>query len=60
MSPCIGICQMDDATGYCIGCGRTIDEIAGWGSASDAQRQETMAQLPARQPDAASPETPPR
>ena len=27
-SPCIGICQIDEA-GYCIGCGRHADEIFG-------------------------------
>ena len=48
-SPCIGICQMDDASGSCIGCGRTIDEIAGWSGATEQQRIDTMAQLPARQ-----------
>lgn len=47
-SPCINICRMDDATGWCEGCGRTIDEIAGWGSASDAERGAVMAQLPGR------------
>ena len=57
MSPCIGICQMDDDSGYCIGCGRTIEEIAGWGSASAEQQQETLAQLPTRQPGESSPES---
>ncbi|MCC7047081.1 MAG: DUF1289 domain-containing protein [Alphaproteobacteria bacterium] len=30
VSPCVGICQMDPATGLCRGCWRTIDEIASW------------------------------
>lgn len=47
-SPCIGICQMDDASGYCVGCGRTIEEISGWGGASAAEKQETLEQLPNR------------
>ena len=47
-SPCIGICQMDDASGYCIGCGRTIEEISGWSSASAEVKQETLEQLPER------------
>ncbi|MBN3804224.1 DUF1289 domain-containing protein [Paraburkholderia sp. Ac-20336] len=29
-SPCISVCRMDAATGWCEGCLRTIDEIAGW------------------------------
>lgn len=27
-SPCISVCKMDDARGLCLGCMRTIDEIA--------------------------------
>jgi predicted Fe-S protein YdhL (DUF1289 family) len=29
-SPCINVCRMDDATGLCAGCYRTLDEIACW------------------------------
>ncbi len=29
-SPCVDVCRMNEATGYCEGCWRTIDEIAGW------------------------------
>ncbi len=29
-SPCIGVCSMDDSTGFCQGCYRTIEEIQGW------------------------------
>jgi predicted Fe-S protein YdhL (DUF1289 family) len=29
-SPCISICAIDPGTGYCVGCFRTLDEIAGW------------------------------
>lgn len=34
-SPCINICRMDDATGWCDGCLRTLDEIANWSSFDD-------------------------
>ncbi|WP_298599807.1 DUF1289 domain-containing protein [Zoogloea sp.] len=27
-NPCIGICEIDES-GYCIGCGRSADEIFG-------------------------------
>jgi len=37
-SPCINVCRMDDATGFCLGCFRTIEEIAVWSAAADAQR----------------------
>ncbi len=29
-SPCINVCRMDASSGWCEGCLRTIDEIAGW------------------------------
>ncbi|AQR73982.1 DUF1289 domain-containing protein [Sphingomonas sp. LM7] len=47
-SPCTNICRIDDATGWCVGCGRTLAEIARWGTTDDADRDAVMAQLPAR------------
>jgi hypothetical protein len=32
----------------CIGCGRTLDEIAGWADMSTEERRAVMAVLPAR------------
>lgn len=29
-SPCIGVCSIDDMTGYCQGCYRTLEEIRQW------------------------------
>jgi uncharacterized protein len=39
---------MDPARGMCLGCCRTLDEIAGWGGMSDADREQVMAVLEAR------------
>ncbi|MES1975542.1 MAG: DUF1289 domain-containing protein [Pseudomonadota bacterium] len=47
-SPCVNICVMDEASGLCTGCARTIDEIAGWSGGSAAWRDRVMAELPAR------------
>ncbi|HWT61019.1 MAG TPA: DUF1289 domain-containing protein [Ochrobactrum sp.] len=47
-SPCILVCVMDIQTGFCLGCARTLDEIAGWSSMDDDQRRAVMALLPAR------------
>ena len=47
-SPCILICSIDDATGYCFGCGRTREEIGAWTSMTPDQRRATMSVLPAR------------
>jgi predicted Fe-S protein YdhL (DUF1289 family) len=47
-SPCVKICTLDTQAGFCRGCGRTLDEIAGWVRMSSAERQRIMAELPAR------------
>jgi predicted Fe-S protein YdhL (DUF1289 family) len=47
-SPCVSVCRMDEATGWCLGCARTIDEIAAWGSLSDDAKRAVWARLPAR------------
>lgn len=47
-SPCIGVCNLDDATGYCLGCARTTDEIANWHENSPDRRAEIMKALPLR------------
>jgi predicted Fe-S protein YdhL (DUF1289 family) len=44
-SPCIKICQMDPARGVCIGCCRSLEEIARWGGMSDAERERVMNSL---------------
>jgi hypothetical protein len=46
-SPCIDICRLD-AHGLCLGCRRTIDEIAEWSQASDARRLEILSALKTR------------
>jgi len=38
-SPCISVCRMDAVTGWCEGCFRTLDEIAGWGMSSEAHKR---------------------
>ncbi|MET0257574.1 MAG: DUF1289 domain-containing protein [Methylobacterium sp.] len=47
-SPCVALCVLDAATGWCRGCGRTIDEIMAWGTASDIRKGEILDGLPAR------------
>lgn len=44
-SPCISVCVMDEASGYCEGCWRTRDEIARWGMADDAERLAVLERL---------------
>lgn len=47
-SPCVKVCAVDGRLGQCIGCGRTLSEIAGWGHRSYEERREIMDQLPDR------------
>lgn len=47
-SPCVGICKLDDATGYCLGCARTGDEIGRWSGMSETQRDAIWNVLPER------------
>jgi len=42
LSPCVGVCQLDPETGYCIGCQRTGEEIMAWPSASDGERRQIL------------------
>ena len=44
---------MDAQRRYCLGCARTLDEIARWGVMSDKERAEVLAELPARRSDVA-------
>lgn len=41
-SPCVGICELDDTTGFCRGCARTMEEIIGWPDAARRQRLDTL------------------
>ena len=56
-TPCVKICTLDAGSGLCLGCGRTIDEVARWGGMSDEERRRIMAELPARIAARASAET---
>jgi predicted Fe-S protein YdhL (DUF1289 family) len=47
-SPCVKVCVMDPQRGVCLGCCRTLDEIAAWGSMSEVEREGVMAGLPER------------
>ena len=47
-SPRISVCKMDEARGLCIGCMRTIDEIASWSTMNDAARLAVWKTLPER------------
>jgi len=47
-SPCIDVCRMDEATGWCVGCLRTLDEIALWSALDDADKRRVWSDLEQR------------
>jgi predicted Fe-S protein YdhL (DUF1289 family) len=47
-TPCVKVCILDARSGLCLGCGRTLDQIARWAGMSDAERARIMAELAQR------------
>ena len=47
-TPCIQVCAVDGESGLCLGCFRTLQEIATWSRLDDATRAAVMAELPGR------------
>ena len=47
-SPCINVCRMDAANALCVGCWRTLDEIARWSRTSDDDRRAILAAVEQR------------
>ena len=44
-SPCNRVCTLDLASGRCIGCGRSLEEITRWTQMTDAERARIVAEL---------------
>jgi hypothetical protein len=47
-TPCVQVCVVDGESSLCLGCFRTLAEIASWSRLSDAERDTIMAALPSR------------
>jgi len=47
-TPCEKICIVDQPSGLCRGCGRSLAEIGHWTAYSNAERTRIMAELPKR------------
>ena len=47
-SPCVGVCVMDQANRWCVGCLRSRGEIGGWSSMTDREKFVLWAQLTQR------------
>jgi uncharacterized protein len=48
-SPCIGVCSMDDSTGFCLGCYRTMDEIQQWWDLDNASKTSVVQKASERE-----------
>ena len=50
ISPCISICKTDPLTGFCYGCGRSIDDKKMWKNeeTSDEWKKENLVKIEKR------------
>ena len=53
-SPCISVCQVDNATGRCMGCDRTIDEIRDWPIMTADEKTDVLGRIAARKAGSAA------
>ncbi len=49
-SPCVKLCVIHPEERLCVGCYRSIEEIATWSRLSPNDRRAVIADLPARAP----------
>lgn len=49
MSPCIGVCAIDDLSGLCQGCYRTLEEIRTWWDMPASEQKAVIAASEERQ-----------
>jgi len=47
-TPCVMVCTVDGTSGLCLGCFRTLPEIATWSRMSEEERAEIMGELEVR------------
>ena len=47
-TPCVKVCIVDGESGLCLGCYRTLEEIAAWAALPPERREAVMSELPSR------------
>ena len=47
-TPCIKVCVVDGESGLCMGCWRTLQEVATWARLDETTRSAILAELPSR------------
>jgi uncharacterized protein len=48
-SPCTSVCRIDPASGWCLGCARTLQEIADWPMLTVREKDTLLLRLAERQ-----------
>jgi len=51
-SPCTKVCTMDPSSGLCIGCRRTLEEIALWSAMTQEERRRVLERVESRRREA--------
>jgi uncharacterized protein len=54
LSPCIAVCVLDPASGYCRGCFRTLSEIAAWPGLAPDEKRRVLAAVAGRKREKAA------
>jgi len=54
-SPCIQLCKLDAMGRYCLGCGRSLTELAAWSTADEASQARILEAARKRLAAAATP-----
>ncbi len=49
VSPCVGVCQINAKTKFCLGCWRTLREVAHWARYTDDEKRTVLRDLRERQ-----------
>jgi predicted Fe-S protein YdhL (DUF1289 family) len=47
-SPCTNVCQIDPASGLCLGCRRTLAEIADWIEMTPREKRAVLERIAER------------
>ena len=47
-SPCVRVCTLDPLTGYCVGCYRTVQEVAGWVEMTAEEKRAVLERVARR------------
>ena len=45
VSPCVGVCQINAQTGFCLGCWRSLREVAHWSRYGDDEKRAVLQAL---------------